>query len=80
MIHDERRSIRYLLGMRCAYRLHDAVMVPAALHAAYLLYSGSQRMLAVAPADAAEYSAVVMLLALGLTMGLGAMLTRLGFV
>jgi len=30
MIHDERRSIRYPLGMRCAYRLHDAVMVPAA--------------------------------------------------
>lgn len=56
------------------------VMVPAALHSAYLLYSGSQRVLAVAPADAAEYSAVVMLLAIGLTMGLGAMLTRLGFV
>ena len=30
MIHDERRSIRYLLGMRCAYRLHDVVMVPSA--------------------------------------------------
>lgn len=29
MIHDERRSIRYLLGMRCAYRLHGVVAMPA---------------------------------------------------
>ena len=69
-----------LCGVLLFYPKAVLVMVPAALHAAYLLYSGSQRMLAVATADAAEYSAVVMLLALGLTMGLGAMLTRLGFV
>lgn len=30
MDHDERRSIRYPLGMRCAYRLHEVVMIPAA--------------------------------------------------
>ena len=69
-----------LCGVLLFYPKAVLVMVPAALHAAYLLYSGSQRMLAVAQADAAEYSAVVMLLALGLTMGLGAMLTRLGIV
>lgn len=30
MDHDERRSIRYPLGMRCAYRLHEVVMIPSA--------------------------------------------------
>lgn len=30
MIHDERRSIRSLLGIGYAFRLHDEVMVPAA--------------------------------------------------
>jgi len=29
MIHDERRSIRYPLGMRCTYRLHGLVAMPA---------------------------------------------------
>jgi hypothetical protein len=28
MAHDERRSIRYPLGMRCVYRLREAVMEP----------------------------------------------------
>lgn len=30
MAHDERRSIRYPLGMKCVYRLHEALMEPAA--------------------------------------------------
>lgn len=29
MIQDERRSIRYPLGMRCTYRLHGVVEMPA---------------------------------------------------
>jgi hypothetical protein len=48
------------------------------LHAACLIYSGSQRLLGVEPADAAEYSAVAMLLTLFLTMGFGALVARLG--
>lgn len=28
MTHDERRSIRYPLGLKCAYRLHEVVMQP----------------------------------------------------
>lgn len=29
MIQDERRSIRYPLGMRCVYRMHGVVALPA---------------------------------------------------
>ena len=67
-----------LCGLLLFYPRAVLVMVPAALHAACLIYIGSQRVLGVARADAAEYSAVVMVLAMILTMGLGSTLVRLG--
>lgn len=68
-----------LCGVLLFYPRAVLVMVPAALHAACLIYSGSQRLLGVEPADAAEYSAVAMLFTLFLTMGFGALVVRLGF-
>lgn len=69
-----------LCGVLLFYPKAVLVMVPAALQGAYLIFSGSQRVLGVAAADAAEYSAVAMLAAMALTMCFGAITVRLGLV
>lgn len=56
------------------------LMVVAVPYAAYLVYLGGQHLLGVAPGDAAEFTAVSMLVAAAASMVLGAVIAAAGII